>query len=60
MKLLLIQVTRNKQGQPSRAQQSLTADNVRVGRGSDCKLFLADPRVSLHHALIGRADDRHH
>jgi predicted CXXCH cytochrome family protein len=57
MKLLLIQVTRNKQGQPSRAQQSLTADNVRVGRGSDCKLFLADPRVSLHHALIGRADD---
>jgi predicted CXXCH cytochrome family protein len=57
MKLLLAQITRNKQGQPSRAQLALTADSVRVGRGSDCKLFLADPRVSLHHALIGRSDD---
>lgn len=57
MKLLLVQVTRNKQGKPSRVQQTLIADSVRVGRGSDCKLFLPDPRVSLYHALIVRRDD---
>jgi predicted CXXCH cytochrome family protein len=53
MKLLLVQLTRNKQGQVMRAQQTLVVDQLRIGRGTDCKLFLGDPRVALHHALIG-------
>jgi predicted CXXCH cytochrome family protein len=53
MKLLLVQLTRNKQGQAMRAQQTIVVDQLRVGRGTDCKLFLADPRVALHHATIG-------
>ncbi len=57
MKLLLVQITRNRQGQAARAEQTLEIDVLRVGRGSDCKLHLADPRVALHHATIGRASD---
>ncbi len=53
MKILLVQLTRNKQGQVQRAQQTLVLDQMLIGRGTDCKLFLADPRVALHHALIG-------
>ncbi len=57
MKLLLVQITRNRQGQAARAEQTLEIDVLRIGRGSDCKLHLADPRVALHHATIGRAGD---
>ncbi len=53
MKLLLIQLTRNKLGQVTQAQQTLNIDQVRVGRGSDCKFHLSDPRVAMHHAVIG-------
>ena len=53
MKLLLIQLTRNKLGQVTRAQQILNIDQVRIGRGSDCKFHLSDPRVAMHHAIIG-------
>jgi predicted CXXCH cytochrome family protein len=53
MKLLLVQLTRNKQGQLMRAQQTLVVDQLRIGRGTDCNLLLADPRVALHHAVIG-------
>lgn len=57
MKLLLVTQTRNKKGQLSRAEQVLTADVFRIGRGTDCKLFLPDPRVALHHAVIRRGED---
>ena len=57
MKLLLVQITRNRQGQAARAAQPLDIDVLRVGRGTDCKLHLADPRVALHHATIGRSGD---
>ena len=53
MKLLLIQLTRNKLGQVTRTQQTLNVDQVRIGRGSDCKFHLPDPRVAMHHAVIG-------
>lgn len=57
MKLLLVQITRNRQGQAARAEQILDIDTLRIGRGTDCKLHLSDPRVALHHATIGRAGD---
>ena len=33
------------------------ADTLRIGRGTDCKLHLPDPRIALHHAAIYRAED---
>ena len=57
MKLLLITQTRNKKGQAARTEQSLVVDTLRIGRGTDCKLFLPDPRVALHHAQIRHGID---
>ena len=37
-----------------------TADTLRIGRGTDCKLHLPDPRIALHHAAIYRAEDGSH
>ena len=55
MKLLLVQITRNRQGQAARATQTLDVDVLRIGRGTDCKLHLPDPRVALHYASITRS-----
>lgn len=57
MKILLITQTRNKKGQAARTQQPLVADMLRIGRGTDCKLYLPDPRVALHHAQIRHGID---
>ena len=57
MKILLISQTRNKKGQAARTEQPLVVDALRIGRGTDCKLFLPDPRVALHHAQIRSAED---
>ena len=57
MKVLLITQTRNKKGQASRTQQPLVVDALRIGRGTDCKLYLPDPRVALHHAQIRHGTD---
>jgi len=57
MKVLLITQTRNKKGQPARTEQPLVTDVLLVGRGTDCKLYLPDPRVSLHHAQIRHGSD---
>ena len=47
MRVLLSTLTRNKKGQISRTDQTLTADVLHIGRGTDCPLFLPDPRISL-------------
>jgi predicted CXXCH cytochrome family protein len=60
MKLLLITQTRNKKDQVARAEQTITADTLRIGRGTDCKLHLPDPRIALHHAAIYKAEDGAH
>ena len=52
MRVLLSTLTRNKKGQISRTDQTLTADVLHIGRGTDCPLFLPDPRISLHHAAL--------
>lgn len=57
MKILLITQTRNKKGQAARTEQPLVVDVLRIGRGTDCKLFLPDPRVALHHAQIRHGSD---
>ena len=57
MKVLLSTQTRNKKGQLSRTDQTLTADVLRIGRGTDCAMFLPDPRISLHHAAIHLSPD---
>ncbi len=58
MKLLLARLNRNKQGQVARTDEILESESIPIGRGSDCKLHLPDPRVALHHAVIqkGAAD----
>ena len=57
MRILLSTQTRNKKGQLSRTDQTLTADVLRIGRGTDCAMFLPDPRISLHHAAIHLSPD---
>lgn len=57
MKLLLTQLTRNRQGLAVMTQQTIQSDPLRIGRGADCKLHLPDPRIALHHANLGLSDD---
>ncbi len=52
MKLLLARLTRTKTGQVARTEEIIDADAILIGRGTDCKLHLPDPRVALHHATI--------
>jgi predicted CXXCH cytochrome family protein len=52
MRILLITVTRNRKGQPVRAERSIEGDTLRLGRGTQCEIHLPDPRVALYHAAI--------
>lgn len=52
LKLNLVRLTRNKQGQLSRASEIIEAESIRVGRGSDCNLHLPDSRVAMLHAVL--------
>ena len=52
MKTKLATITRNKKGLPISTEQTVAAETLRVGRGADCKLHLADPRIALLHAEI--------
>lgn len=52
MKLLLARLAKNKQGQVARTDEVIEAESILIGRGTDCKLHLPDPRVGLHHATI--------
>jgi predicted CXXCH cytochrome family protein len=52
MKTKLVTITRNKKGQPIGTEQTVVADTLRIGRGAECKLHLADPRIALLHAEI--------
>ena len=57
IRCLLVHITRNRRGQPIREERIIVGDTLRIGRGSDCKVHLPDPRVNLHHAIIKNADD---
>ena len=49
MKTKLATITRNKKGEPVSTEQTVVAETLRIGRGGDCKLHLAE---------IGRASCR--
>jgi predicted CXXCH cytochrome family protein len=54
MKVLIINVRRNRKEQAVRAESTVEGDPLRLGRGAQCEIHLPDPRVSLDHAAIFR------
>ena len=54
---LLIQISNNKRGLPVRSYRTITASEVTIGRYVECTVQLADPRISMHHAVIKRLAD---
>jgi predicted CXXCH cytochrome family protein len=60
IRCLLVEVTRNRKGQPIRIERAITADSLRVGRGTDCAIHLPDHRVALRHAVIRDANEGGH
>jgi predicted CXXCH cytochrome family protein len=57
MKLLVISVTRNRKGNPLRAERTLEGATIRLGRGAQCEIHLPDRRVALNHATIYQQGD---
>src|SRR5450830_86845 len=54
---LLIKISNNKRGLPVRSYRTLTADELTIGRGTECTIHLPDPRIALHHAVIKRLEN---
>ncbi|MBI4986142.1 MAG: FHA domain-containing protein [Rhodocyclales bacterium] len=52
----LIQITRNRQGQPIRTERRIAGDALRIGRGAECAIHLPDHSVKLRHAVIRDTD----
>jgi len=57
MKILVINVTRNRKGDALRTERAVEGEIIRLGRGTQCEIHLPDPRVSLYHAAIYRQGD---
>jgi len=57
IRCLLVDITRNHRGQPIRKERVLTAEEISIGRGADCKIHLSDPRANLHCAVIKRIEN---
>lgn len=55
MKLLLARLSRNKQGQITRTEETIDAEKIEIGRGASCKIHLPDPRLGLTHATISKS-----
>ena len=49
---VLVQITRNRHGQPIRTERKISGDILRIGRGAECPIHLPDHSVKLHHAVI--------
>ena len=54
---LLIKISRNKRDMPVRSYRTIVAEELAIGRASECNIHLLDPRISMHHAVIKRLDD---
>jgi len=52
VKIQLVKVTRSRKGHPIRAESTVEADTLAVGRGAQCAIHLSDPRVALEHGTI--------
>jgi predicted CXXCH cytochrome family protein len=57
IRCLLVQITRNRHGQPIRTERRIAADTLRIGRSAECAIHLPDHRVRPHHAAIRDAED---
>lgn len=57
IRCLLIQITRNRHGQPIRTERRIAEDMLRIGRSAECAIHLPDHRVKPHHAVIRDAED---
>lgn len=49
---ILVQITRNRHGQPIRSERRIAGDILRIGRGAECAIHLPDHSVRLRHAVI--------
>lgn len=54
---LLIKISYNKRGLPVRSYRTINSHELTLGRGAECNVHLADPRLSMHHAVIKRNDE---
>ena len=54
---LLIKISYNKRNLPVRSYRTITAEELAIGRGTECNIHLLDPRLAMHHAVIKRMDD---
>jgi predicted CXXCH cytochrome family protein len=52
VKCLISYLTRKSRGGVARKDETIDADVLRLGRGADCNVHLADQRVLLNHAQI--------
>lgn len=52
MKVIVTTITRSPKGNPIRASREISAEQIRIGRGAECELRLADPRVPLQARTI--------
>lgn len=52
IRCLLLLVTRNRQGEPVHEERVALGTALRIGRGTDCALYLPDPRVMFLHATL--------
>ena len=52
IRLLVMQLRRNKKGETVREGRIIEGETIAIGRASDKHIHLADPRVALSHAVI--------
>ena len=50
MKVLVRNIVRKSRGGIAHRDEDIDATSIRLGRGADCELHLADPRMLLHQA----------
>lgn len=53
-------ITRNRKGQPVRAERTLEGERFAIGRGTQCAIHLPDSRVAFEHATIFAGDGAFH
>jgi pSer/pThr/pTyr-binding forkhead associated (FHA) protein len=57
IRLLLIEITRNRRGEEVRSERIYTDDSLTLGRGTKCSVHLPDPRIQMLHATIRQTTD---
>ena len=57
MKTLITTLTKRAKGGIGRRDETITAEPLRIGRGSDNEIFLPDTRVPLHLATLRLGED---